>query len=287
MTGSGAAAAAGALREAAMRGEPDRYLAATLAPTEARHALVAIAAFAAELARIPATVSEPALGDIRLQWWRDVLEDGCRGGRSGHPVADAICDAARRHDLPSDLLMAMIDAREFDLSGALPQDDAGMAAYLEAAEGHPFRLAMRVLGAGEAEAGPVATDAALAYGIARALVRLPMLLHNGGFILPAHRLRQAGLDPARLKDSPAAPDSLKATALVGVAIGGRAREALAAVRGRWGVLTRRLRRSLLPLAMVEPYLRAQSGLRLPIEMADVPPLVRVLRIGAAHLTGRL
>ena len=53
------------VRDAAMRGEPDRYLAATLAPPEARADLAAIAAFAAELGRIPATVSESMLGVSR------------------------------------------------------------------------------------------------------------------------------------------------------------------------------------------------------------------------------
>lgn len=287
MAEAGTAAVTLALREAAMQGEPDRYLAATLAPAEARGALAAIAAFAAELGRIPATVSEPLLGDIRLQWWRDALSEGRRGGRSGHPVADALSEAARRHGLPLDQLMAMIDARELDLSGGLPQDDAGLAAYLEATEGNPFRLAMRVLGAGDAETALVASNAALAYGIARALGRLPMLLHNGGLPLPAHRLKEAGLDPAGLGESPPARDTLLATARVADGLRARSREALAAVRGQWRVLPRRLRPSLLPLAMVEPYFRAQSGVMLLVEMADVSPLTRAMRIGAAHLTGRL
>ena len=43
-------------------------------PPRAPH-LLALAAFASELARVPSAVTrEPAMGEIRLQWWRDALE---------------------------------------------------------------------------------------------------------------------------------------------------------------------------------------------------------------------
>ena len=53
---------------------PDRYLTALMAPRRVRGSLMALYAFNAELARIPALVSEPALGEIRLQWWRDAVD---------------------------------------------------------------------------------------------------------------------------------------------------------------------------------------------------------------------
>ena len=74
--GSGAGAAAGGdpVIASARSGEPDRYLAALLAPPAARADLLALAAFASELARVPSLVTrEPTMGEIRLQWWRDAL----------------------------------------------------------------------------------------------------------------------------------------------------------------------------------------------------------------------
>ena len=270
-----------------MRGEPDRYLAATLAAAEARPALAAIAAFAAELARIPATVSEPMLGDIRLQWWRDVLAAGHADGRSGHPIADALIEARDRFRLLPALLEAMIDARELDLSGGIPQDDAGLLAYLDATEGHPFRLSLAALGAVAGEAEPLAAAAGRAYGLARALGRLPMLRHNGGLPLPAERLRAAGLEPERIGASPPPTEALTAVARVAAELQQMSRDALGDVRARQRTLPRRLRAALLPLAMVEPYFRVQSGRSLLVEMAEISPLARATRIGMAHLTGRL
>src|SRR5262245_20169358 len=94
---SDAAAVAAAARE----GEPDRYLAALLAPAQRREALLAVAAFAAEVARVPfLAVREPAMGEVRLQWWRDALEQP-GDARTGHAVADAVRAAVARYNLPA------------------------------------------------------------------------------------------------------------------------------------------------------------------------------------------
>lgn len=272
-----------------MRGEPDRYLAATLASRQIAPALAAIAAFAAELGRIAATVSEPTLGDIRLQWWRDALAVGrAEGGaaRSGHPVADAVVASVERHRLPGHLLDAMIDAREFDLSGGLLPDDAGLAAYLEATEGHAFRLALLAVGAPAASVDGIARPAGLAYGLARGLGRLPMLLHNGGLPLPAERLRAEGLDPDGLARQPHSAEVTAAVTRVVADLTALARTALAEARERSADLSRPMRAAMLPLAMVEPYFRSLSG-RPPLDhMAGTSPLARVVRIGMAHVTGR-
>ena len=71
----------------------DRYISALLAPADRRLDLMTLYAFDAELARIATTVSEPLLGEIRLQWWRDalapLLTDAGRAAthleRTGHP----------------------------------------------------------------------------------------------------------------------------------------------------------------------------------------------------------
>lgn len=270
-----------------MLGEPDRYLAATLAPVDVRADLAAIAAFAAELGRIPSSVSEPMLGDIRLQWWRDALERGREGHRSGHPVADSVIDAERRHRLPPGVLLAMIDARELDLAGGMPQDDAGLAAYLDATQGHPFRLSLSVLGAGAEQADDLSRTAGEAYGIARLLGRLAMLVHNGGVILPADRLKAAGMDPARLAAAPLSADCETALRHVCDALEVRARAALDQLRDHWPEIDRRWRVALLPLAMVEPYFKAQSGRQSVLEMRDVSPFARIVRIGMARLAGRV
>jgi len=78
-------------RDEAARASPDLVLSAQFAPAEHRDRLMALYAFAAEIHRIPATVSEPPLGAIRQQWWREALEEVFSGGTVRvHPVAEAL-----------------------------------------------------------------------------------------------------------------------------------------------------------------------------------------------------
>ena len=49
------------------------------APVEARRVLFPLYAFNVEVARAPWVTSEPMIGEMRLQWWRDALEEIARG----------------------------------------------------------------------------------------------------------------------------------------------------------------------------------------------------------------
>ena len=100
---------AASVRAAARQLDRDRYLAALLAPRRARDGLMALAAFHGEIARIPLTVRESAIGDIRLQWWRDALLTPA-GTATGNPIADAMRATMREHALPSEMLIKIIDA---------------------------------------------------------------------------------------------------------------------------------------------------------------------------------
>ena len=51
----------------------DRFLATLFAPARVRPALFALYAFDIEIAHVAARVSEPLAGEVRLQWWRDVV----------------------------------------------------------------------------------------------------------------------------------------------------------------------------------------------------------------------
>jgi 15-cis-phytoene synthase len=279
-------AAGDAVVASARSGEPDRYLAALLAPPSVRPHLLALAAFSSELARVPQLVTrEPAMGAIRLQWWRDALT-GDVDARTGNPIADALKDARLHQHLSDELLLDMIDARELDLASEAPADDAALADYLWKSEGVPFALATGIVG------GDPATDASgagracgQAYGLARLLLELPHALARGRVPVPLTRLAALQLSTRQLLSGEAGDR-------VGPLIAGLCAEArLALARGREQVanLPRSLRPAFLPLALVEPYLRAlerpgRDVLRTPAEIA---PFARVWRIASAHWLGRV
>lgn len=272
------------VRTSARAFELDRYLSALLAPRRVRQDLLALAAFAGEIARIPAFVSEPMMGEIRLQWWREALENTDPATRSGHPVADAVRAAAVRHALPLGLLIGFIDAQAVPLHDEPMKDDQALAAHFAKTEGALFELALRILGRQDEAAHAIAYAAGCAYGIARLLVELPALWAQGRVLIPATRLAAAGLSLSDVRAG--VPPERIGPVLDGLA--GEARRALAEVRKLETQLTRAQHDALLPLAVVEPYLQAlrrerSDPLREPLEIA---PLRRVWALWWSHLSGR-
>jgi phytoene synthase len=80
--------------------DKDRFLATLFAPGRKRGPLFALYAFNIEIAGVRDRVREPMAGEIRLQWWRDVL-DGERGGEAAaNPVAAALTRHDRAFSLP-------------------------------------------------------------------------------------------------------------------------------------------------------------------------------------------
>src|SRR5262244_2468858 len=93
----------------------DRYLATLFAPAVKRDALFALYAFDAEISRVRDLAREPMPGEIRLQWWREVLL-GERGGEAAaNPVAAALLQVASRYKLSLDRLAALVEAHRFDI----------------------------------------------------------------------------------------------------------------------------------------------------------------------------
>ncbi len=147
------------------RHDPDRFLCALFAPAPAREDLLALGAFNLELARVREQVSEPMLGRIRLQWWREAL-DGIYAGRPRrHAVAEALGAAVGRRRLDRALIERMIDAREADLDPDPPRDLAALESYAEATAGSLAALSLAALGADGEAARSAARGVALAWAL--------------------------------------------------------------------------------------------------------------------------
>ncbi len=264
------------VRDSARSHEPDRYLAALLAPRAVRDDLIALAAFGSELARIPDLVRDPMAGEIRIQWWRDAIHAGVKGERTGQPVADAWSTAVARHQLPLAAIDDCLDAHAHRLYAAPPADDSALRLELSLIEGTPFALAAQILGVADTAATRLLIDrAAQAYGLARLGLRLPHDLARGRTPVPAAWVtNDGGSEDWRAVLSHAARD---------------ARSQLQVVNAEICTQSAALRSALLPLALVEPYLKAlhDPARDAGRDIADVFPLTRVWRIARAHWKGRL
>lgn len=100
--------------------DPDRWLASRfIGEAQARADAMVILAFDHELARAPRVASNALLGEIRLTWWREVLDEIYEGRPvRRHPVAQALAELARRRGFDRGRLEEMIDARYRELDPA-------------------------------------------------------------------------------------------------------------------------------------------------------------------------
>jgi 15-cis-phytoene synthase len=175
--------------------DKDRYLASLFAPAAARQHLHALYAFASEIGRVREAAREPLPGEIRLQWWRDVLEGEGRGEVSANPVAAALLDTIARCALPRARLMALIDAHGFDLYDEAMPSLADLDVYAEHTSGALFALAAQILGGrdGADAIAAAATPAGIAYGVAQRLRTFPRDLGRRQLFVPFDLLAQHGV----------------------------------------------------------------------------------------------
>lgn len=276
---------ADAVREAARSLAFDRYLSALLAPRAARDDLIALAAYLGELARVPVTVVDPQIAEIRLQWWRDAISGFTAGADTGNPVADVMGRVTRKHALPVDLLLQPIEGRSRELYDDGIPDQAAFAAYLDETEGAAFRLALQILGA---DAGgfpePLLRDAASAQGCTQLALSLPRLLARGRLPFPAAEAAITG-DPRQLGQEPARAAARRMTSYLAE----EAHRSLAAFRASATGVSRGAIPAFLPLALIGPYLRAIDSPRHDAltGLAEISPLTRVFCLWRAHWQGRI
>lgn len=183
---------AASLGEVRLR-DHDRFLTLLFAPMPERLSLIALYAFNLEIARVAETVTEPMMGHIRLQWWRETLEGLPKGETRGHAAAIALSES----HLDAGRLQSLIDARERDLSEDVFEDLAALDDYAAKTSAAVMEIAARALGG--AEKADAATDAIRHAGIAYALTgllrALPVHASQGRLTMPADVLLRRNVDP--------------------------------------------------------------------------------------------
>lgn len=172
-----------ACAELVQRGDPDRFLATMAAPVEARAQLFPLYAFNLEVARAPWVTQEPLIAELRLQWWRDVVENAGSGAARAHDVAGALHELIRTFGLPTDVMDRMIAARRWDIHREPHEGRDGLSSYLEDTGAGLMWIAARTLGAPDGAEEPTR-----AYGWATAAAMyiraVPRLEERGRRPLP-------------------------------------------------------------------------------------------------------
>jgi 15-cis-phytoene synthase len=170
----------------------ERYAATLFVSAEKRRALLALYAFNVEISRVRQQVSQPLAGEIRLQWWTDMLAGAGHGGVEGNPVAAELLRAIGTHNLPVEPLSRLIDAHQFDLYNDPMPGMAALEAYIQDTWSALFALGARVMGRQSEATDHLAHHAGLAQGVARVIAALPADAARRQLFVPLQLLESHG-----------------------------------------------------------------------------------------------
>jgi phytoene synthase len=174
----------------------DRFLSSLFAPAQHRAALHALYAFNVEVARVREVAREPLPGEIRLQWWSEVVSGERTEEAATNPVAAALLTVIARHRLAAPALTALLDARRFDLYDDPMARLADLEDYARQTSSALLALAAQILAGGEEEATEtVAISAGIAYAIAGLIRAFPLHAARGQLYVPLELLERHGVEP--------------------------------------------------------------------------------------------
>src|ERR1700685_300091 len=121
-----------------------RYASTLFVPAAHRRPLLALYAFNVEISRVREQVSQPLPGEMRLQWWTDMLGGVGHGGIEGNPVAAELLLAIRNWRLPVARLSRLIEEQQFDLYNDPMPTKAALEGYANDTSSALFSLAAAV-----------------------------------------------------------------------------------------------------------------------------------------------
>jgi phytoene synthase len=168
------------------------YAATLFVPADQRRALLAVLAFNVEISRVRDQVSQPLPGEMRLQWWTDLLAGEGHGGVEGNPVAAELRLAIRNHHLPAERLSRLIDEHQFDLYNDPMPTMAALEGYLDDTSCALFSLGAAIAGRRSDQIEHLARHAGLAQGIAQVIAALPLDAARRQLFVPLRLLQQHG-----------------------------------------------------------------------------------------------
>ena len=242
----------------------DRFIASLFAPAEHRGAVYALYAFNSEVARVREAAREPLPGEIRLQWWSDVINRDRDEEARANPVASALLTTIERYRLSSAKLIDLVEARRFDLYDDPMAALADLEAYASKTSSALFALAAQILAGADAEA--VSAPAGIAFAIAGLLRAFPHHAARGQLYVPMELLDRHQVRPHDIfagRSSAGLQAALAELRDVG-------RRHLDTAHQRMAALTRQAMPALLPVALVGPSLgRLERGD--PFSPAELAP----------------
>ncbi|WP_245256497.1 phytoene/squalene synthase family protein [Bartonella tamiae] len=228
-------------------GDRDRYLATLFAPQSKRSALAALYAFNLEIARIRDMIREPLIGEIRLKYWRDAIENDTREN-DANPILQALLTTIDDYHLSKEAFVRMCDARVFDLYNDPMPDMSAFEAYCGETASIVLQLSCQILDQSSAkDAYDACGHGGVVQAIAGLLRRLPVSQSRGQFYLPTDFILALGVTSDSLLSNKATDKERKRVVDAFLSLG---REHYRKFRANFSSLPKILHPAFLPLATV-------------------------------------
>jgi phytoene synthase len=246
-----------------------RYASTLFLPAVQRRALLSIYALNVEISRVREQVSQPLPGEMRLQWWTDMLEGAGHGGVEGNPVAAELLHTIGEYRLPIQPLSRLIEEHQFDLYNDPMPSLAALEGYVTDTSGALFLLGVRIAAQPSAATDHLARHAGLAQGIAQVISALPLDAARRQLFVPLQLLQQHG---SRVEQVYSGKQTPQARAAIDQLVG-EARNHLRTAFELLAHVPPQVRPVFLPLALVHRDVKRMAR-------ADFDPFV-------PHITSRL
>jgi phytoene synthase len=169
-----------------------RYASTLFVPVELRRPLLALYAFNVEVSRVREQVSQPLPGEVRLQWWTDMLLGAGHDGAEGNPVASELLRAIQSFRLPVDRLARLVEEHQFDVYNDPMPTLSALEGYANDTASALFALAARIAGSPSAELDHLARHAGLAFGFVQAINAVPRDAARRQLFVPLQLLQKHG-----------------------------------------------------------------------------------------------
>ncbi len=238
------------------REDRDRYLTSMFAPPKERQALLDLYAFNIEVARIREATSEPLIGQMKLEWWRDIVAALYEGKEvpKGNPVVEGLQEIVNSHDLSRAHFDEFLTHRAEDLAEDAPKDVLSLESYAEGTSARLIWLALEILGVRDNASFAAARHVGIAWALTGIMRAVLFHARSNRMMLPQDLMDEqalAGQDALRKKNGAKISEVI-------AKIGAVARLHLDRAAERQKNVDRRAIPALLPAVLADQYLKGSA-----------------------------
>ncbi|MGE4371839.1 MAG: phytoene/squalene synthase family protein [Xanthobacter sp.] len=242
----------------------DRFLSTLFASENLRPHLWALYAFNLDVARVREVVKDALPGEVRLAWWREVIEGQGRGAVEGHPIAAALMDTVERFALPKSALVNLINARIFDLYDDAMPSLVDLEGYAGETASVLIQLSALILVPGGAgQVADLSGHAGVAIALAGLMRAFPIHAARGQCYLPLDMLEKRGLSKDAALDGQVREGLMAVLGELRMRAGHHVHSAQACLEVLSPELRRHIGVAVLPLSLVPGDLKVLGRVRDP------------------------